>query len=77
MCTLQIKFTFVVGAGKLARQKYDAQLPKHLSAALRGIGYEEDRTASAVEECQGTFKQQHDTDKNLKTLQVFPRVQIQ
>jgi len=44
--------------------------------ALREIGFEEDRTASACIECQGTFKQQHDTDKNLKTLQVFPRVEL-
>lgn len=44
------------------------------SQALQGIGYTEDRGASAVLECQGTYKYQHDTDKDLKFIHVFPRV---
>lgn len=42
--------------------------------ALQGIGFTEDRGASAVLECQGTYKYQHDTDKDLKFIHVFPRV---
>ena len=71
-----LKITFVVGAGKLGRQRYDPNLTKYMGATLRDLGFEEDRAASACMECQGTFKQQHDTDKNIKTLHVFPRVTI-
>jgi hypothetical protein len=53
-----IKVTFVIGAGKLARQRYDDNLSKYLSAALRELGYEEDRAASLCVECMGTFKSQ-------------------
>jgi hypothetical protein len=49
---------------------------KHLSEALRGAGLEEDRGASACEQCQGMYKYQHDTDKDLKYLHVFPRVSV-
>ena len=38
--------------------------------ALRAIGFEEDRGACAVMECAGTFKYQHDTDKDLKFIHV-------
>jgi len=38
------------------------------------VGFEEDRGASCVKECEGTFKLQHDTGKNLKTVVVFPRI---
>lgn len=69
-----IRITFVTGAGKLARQKYDEGAAKAVTATLRELGYEEDRGASAVLECAGSFKQQHDTGKNLKTVVVFPRV---
>ena len=41
--------------------------------ALRGIGFEEDRGASAIMACQGMFKYQHDTDKDLKFIHVFPK----
>jgi hypothetical protein len=40
--------------------------------ALRTVGFEEDRGASAVMECAGTYKYQHDTDKDLKFIHVFP-----
>eukprot|EP00953_Heterococcus_sp_UTEX-ZZ885_P041500 21168-Heterococcus_DN1.PRE.2 len=71
-----IKVTFIIGAGKLARQRYDDNLSKYLSAALRELGYEEDRAASLCVECMGTFKSQHDTSKNVKTMHVFPRVAL-
>jgi hypothetical protein len=56
-----IKVTFIIGAGKLARQRYDDNLSKYLSAALRELGYEEDRAASLCVECMGTFKSQVQT----------------
>ena len=46
-----------------------------MTSTLRDLGYEEDRTASAVLECAGSFKLQHDTGKNLKTVVVFPKIQ--
>ena len=67
---------FVIGGGKKTRAKYDPDMLKHLSEALRGAGLEEDRGASACEQCQGMYKYQHDTDKDLKYLHVFPRVDI-
>lgn len=69
-----VRLTFVTGAGKLGRQKYDEGAAKAVTSALRALGYEEDRAASCVVECAGTFKSQHDTGKNLKTVVVFPRV---
>lgn len=69
-----IRITFVTGAGKLGRQRYDESAAKTLSASLRSLGYEEDRGASCVVECGGTFKSQHDTGKNLKTVVVFPKI---
>lgn len=72
--TSMVRFTFVVGGGKLVRQKYNDDLPKWLTAALREIGFSEDRSAAETYDSQGTFKQQHDTGQNLKYLIVFPRV---
>ena len=69
-----IRLTFITGAGKLGRSKYDDNCAKHVTAALRSVGYEEDRTASCVIECAGSFKLQHDTGKNLKTVVVFPKI---
>lgn len=69
-----VRFTFVVGGGKGCRQKYRDDLTKDLCEALRGIGFEEDRAASCSLACQGSYKHQHDTDKNLKFLHVFPNV---
>lgn len=69
-----IRLTFVTGAGKLGRQKYDDGAAKAVTATLRTLGYQEDRGASAVLECAGSFKLQHDTGKNLKTVVVFPKV---
>ena len=65
---------FVVGGGKKTRAKYDDELLKYLTTALREVGFEDDRGASACEACQGTYKYQHDTDKDLKYVHAFPRV---
>jgi hypothetical protein len=70
-----IRITFVTGAGKLARQKYDESAAKAVTTALRDLGFEQDSGASCVVECAGSFKLQHDTGKNLKTVVVFPRIQ--
>ena len=43
---------------------------------LRKLEFVEDRGASACKECQKTYKYQHDTDKDLKYLHVFPAVAI-
>lgn len=69
-----IRLTFVTGAGKLGRARYDEGAAKAVTSALRDLGYEEDRGASAVIECAGSFKLQHDTGKNLKTVVVFPKI---
>jgi len=73
-CHEPVKISFVVGAGKKGRQKYTPSLPKDLIGALTSLGFEEDRGASACMECCGNFKYQHDTDKDLKFLHVFPHV---
>ena len=69
-----VRFTFVTGAGKLGRQKYDEGAAKAVTSTLRELGFEEDRGASCVVECGGSFKLQHDTGKNLKTVVVFPNI---
>ena len=69
-----IGFRFTVGGGKKVRQKYGDDMPKHCREALRAIGFEEDRGACAVMECAGSFKYQHDTDKDLKFIHVFPKI---
>ena len=68
-----IRLTFVVGAGKLGRQRYDDNAAKAVTTALRSVGFKEDHGASCVIECAGTYKLQHDTGKNLKTVVVFPK----
>ena len=68
-----IRLTFVIGAGKQNRQKYDAGATKATVTALMNCGYQEDKGASCVLECAGFYKQQHDTGKNLKTVVVFPK----
>ena len=70
-----IRITFVTGAGKLGRQRYDENAAKILTSTLRDLGYTEDRGASCVVECAGSYKSQHDTGKNLKTIVVFPLIQ--
>jgi hypothetical protein len=65
-----LRHTFVVGGGKKVRQKYDEKLGKYFTMALRDIGFTEDQAAATAIECAGTFKQQHDTDKDLKFVHV-------
>ena len=70
-----IRITFITGAGKLGRQKYDENAAKVLTSTLRDLGYEDDRGASCINECAGLYKSQHDTGKNLKTIVVFPMIE--
>jgi len=69
-----IKFTFVAGAGKLARQKYGDDLVKDFCQALDSIGFDTDQGAVADMSACAKYKYQHDTGKNLKFVHVFPRV---
>lgn len=52
-----VRFTFVVGGGKLVRAKYSDDLPKWMGAALRDIGYTADASAAETFDSQGSFKQ--------------------
>jgi hypothetical protein len=70
------KATLVVGAGKLERSKYDDELPKWVTTALRDLKFVDDRGASALPACAGSYKYQHDTGKNEKFVHVFPFVKI-
>ncbi|KAL7489242.1 hypothetical protein ACHAW6_014817 [Cyclotella cf. meneghiniana] len=67
-----IRLTFVVGGGKATRGKYDEGALNAVVGALRGCGYREERGGGCVKECAGSFKVQHDTGKNLRTVVVFP-----
>ena len=69
-----VRVTFVVGAGKLARQKYDAKCGLHVTKALESLDFVEDKGASCMNDCAGCYKTQHDTGKNLFTVVVFPRL---
>ncbi len=69
-----LRLTFITGAGKLGRAKYDDNAARAMTTTLRELGYQEDRGASAMMDCAGSFKLQHDTGKNLKTVVVFPKV---
>jgi len=69
-----VKLSFVVGGGKLVRQKFSDDLPKMFMAALTAIGFVDDSTAACEAGSGGKFKFQHDTGKNLKFVHVFPRI---
>jgi heme-degrading monooxygenase HmoA len=71
-----IRLTFITGAGKQGRQKYDEGAARAVTSVLNTYGYQEDRGASCVMECAGCYKLQHDTGKNLKTVVVFPKIQV-
>lgn len=64
-----MRITFITGAGKLDRQKYHDACAKTVTAALKEHGYEDGRMDEP-----GTFKMQHDTNKNLKTIVVSPKL---
>lgn len=70
------KVTLVVGAGKGDRAKFDEELPKWVTQVLRSLDYKEDKSASAVSSCAGSFKFQHDTGKNEVFIHVFPLVEF-
>jgi hypothetical protein len=70
-----IRITFVTGAGKGGRQRYDEGAAQAVTSTLKNLGYREDRGASCILECAGSYKLQHDTGKNLKTVVVFPKVE--
>lgn len=63
-----VRITLVIGAGKLERQKYHDSLPKVVVSALKEHGF-----VDGVDD-PGTYKMQHDTGKNLKTIVVFPKL---
>ena len=68
--TEPLRISFIIGGGKLVRHKFDEALGKYLTAALRKLGFEEDKGASlGSEKC---YKMQHDTGQNLIYLHVFP-----
>eukprot|EP00912_Choanoflagellata_sp_UC4_P000699 UC4_evm2s431 len=69
-----IRISFIVGAGKKARQKFQDSTPKVLSQALSGIGFKEDSGAVVDLACCGSYKFQHNTDTDLKYIHVFPYV---
>ena len=48
---------------------------QHVTSTLKKLGYVEDRGASCVVECGGSYKTQHDTGKNLFTVVVFPKLE--
>ena len=69
-----VRHTFVIGGGKGCRQKFDKDLPKNITAALREIGFAEDKSADTSASSAGTFKRQHDTGANLIYCHVYPNV---
>jgi hypothetical protein len=71
---LPLRFTFIVGGGRLVRAKYNDDLLKWLTAALREAGFEDDRGASIGSSL--SYKRQEDTDQNLVYLHVFPAFKV-
>lgn len=72
--TQMVSFKFVVGGGKLVRAKYNDDMPRWVNAALRSIEFESDNSAAETLDSQRSFKQQHDTGKNLIYIIVYPAV---
>ena len=75
-CSAPFRVTLVCGGGKGVRQKYHESMPRDLAAALLVAGYREDRGAHVHASCAGSFKHQHDVDKNLLFVHVFPRIAL-
>ena len=69
-----VRVTFVVGGGQKVRGKYHASCQKFLIAALRRHNYEDDQGAAMLPDSAGKYKTQHDTNLNLKFVNVFPFV---
>lgn len=72
--TSMIRISFVVGGGKLVRQKYSDDLPKIFMSSMSAIGYVNDESAAVEVGSAGKYKYQHDTNKNLKFVHVFPKL---
>lgn len=70
-----VRLSFVVGGGKLVRQKYTDDLPKLFMSSLSAIGYINDDSAAVEAGSAGKYKFQHDTGKNLKFVHVFPKLE--
>ena len=72
-CSEMFRVSFVVGGGKKVRQKYgDGRVLKDLTTALQGLGFEDDKGASCCLASAGTYKYQHNTDTDLKTVHASP-----
>ncbi|GMI12189.1 hypothetical protein TrLO_g9783 [Triparma laevis f. longispina] len=69
------RLTFVVSGGKGVRGKYDLSLYKECVAALKEVNYKSEMEGGD-ESKGGSYKSQHDTGKNLKTLVVFTKPTI-
>lgn len=73
--SIPLRYSFVVGAGRgQGRGKYAENLPKMVAESCRGIGFEDNKHADTCWECHSCYKYQHDTDKNLKIIHVFPTI---
>ncbi|GMH85528.1 hypothetical protein TrST_g10504 [Triparma strigata] len=66
------RLTFIVSGGKGVRGKYDLSLYKDLLLVLKDSGYKSEQEGGD-ESKGGSYKSQHDTGKNLKTIVVFTR----
>ena len=67
-----LRFSFVIWNNQ-NKAKYDKDLMKNLTSALRDIGFEDNSGASLDFSCGGNYKYQHDTGLNIKVIHVFPR----
>ena len=67
------RITVIVGGGKLCRGKYHQDAFKTVAAVLRSSGYLLD-SEGGDESKGGCYKSHHDTNKNLKTVVVFPAI---
>ena len=66
------RITLIVSGGKQVRGKYHLDLFKESSAALKAAGYKSEMEGG--DESKGnTWKSQHDTGKNLKTIVIFTK----
>ena len=69
--TTMVRFTFVVGGGKLVRAKYSDDLPKWMGAALREAGYAPDASAAETFDSQGITTIQTQVSHHLCNLNTF------
>eukprot|EP00928_Gymnodinium_smaydae_P039467 TRINITY_DN26960_c0_g1_i1.p1 TRINITY_DN26960_c0_g1~~TRINITY_DN26960_c0_g1_i1.p1 ORF type:complete len:1213 (-),score=240.06 TRINITY_DN26960_c0_g1_i1:341-3829(-) len=69
-----VRITFIVGGGKAVRGRYSETLTKTLGVALQDLGFMQNSAASCDLVCAGSFKGQHDTQRNQTLVHVFPRI---